>query len=54
MAALTLATPVDDKDTESSKNENKLRERHLWNGQGNIGLAIVNPILPEILCIHPD
>ena len=52
MAPLTLATPVHDEDTKSSKNESKLRQ-HLWNEGGSIGAAIVNPILPERLCIRP-
>ena len=53
MPPLTLATAVHDKDTKSSKKESKLRQCHLrlWNGLGNIGVVIVNPILPEILCI---
>jgi hypothetical protein len=51
MSPLTLATPVHDKDTKSSKNENKLRQCHLWNEEGSIAVAIVSSILPEILCI---
>ena len=49
---LTLATPpVHNKDTKSSKNESKLRQYHLWNGQGNVGVVIVNPFLREMLCM---
>jgi len=54
MLLLTLATPpAHDDDTKSSKNESKLRQCHLWNGQGNIGGTVVNPILREIFCIRP-
>jgi hypothetical protein len=54
MPPLTLATPpVHDKDTKSSKNDSKLRQCHLCIGQGNIRVAIVNPILFEIFCICP-
>ena len=42
-------SPIHDEDTKSYKNESKLRQCYLWNGQGNIGVAIVNRILPEIL-----
>jgi hypothetical protein len=50
MPPLTLATPVDDQDTKSSKDERKLRQCHLWKGQENIGVVIVvNSIFPEIL-----
>ena len=48
MPPLTLPTPVHDKDTKSSKNESKLRQCHLWNEEGSIGVTIVNPILTEI------
>ena len=51
MPPAKLATPpIHDEETKSSKNENKLRQCHVWNGQGNVGVAIVNPILLEILC----
>jgi hypothetical protein len=54
MPPLRLATPpIDDKDTKSSKEESELRQCHLWNEEGSIGVAIVNPILHEILCIRP-
>lgn len=54
MPPLRLATPpVHDNDTKSSKNENKLRQGHLFNGLGNIGVVVVNQILPEIFCIRP-
>ena len=54
MPPLTLATPpIHDKDTKSSK-ESKLRQCHLWNEEGSIAVAIVNPIFPEILCIRPS
>ena len=44
MPSLALATPVEDKDTKSSKNESKLKHHYLWHGQGNIGVAILtNP-----------
>jgi len=50
MPPLTLGTPpIDDKDTKSSKKEGKLRQCHLWNEEGSIGVARVNPIL----YIHP-
>ena len=44
MPPLRLATPpVHDNDTKSSKNENKQRQGHLCNCQGNIGVVVVNP-----------
>jgi len=53
MPPLTLATPVHDKDTKSCKDESKLGQCHLCNEEGSIGVSIVNPILPDILCIRP-
>ena len=52
MSSLTLGTPVHDRDTKSSKNESKARRFQLWNGEGNIKVAIVNPILRERFCIR--
>ena len=49
---LALATPpIHDKDTKSSKNESKLRQRHLWDRQGNIRVVIGNLILCRMLYI---
>ena len=47
--SLASATPVDDEDTKSSENESKLKQQHLWNGLGNIGVAILtNPNLKAL------
>ena len=49
MPVMLATLPIHDEDTQSSKNESKLRKCHLWSGQGNVGVAIVNLILLYIV-----